>query len=129
MTFCTAISCMDGRIQIPVNIYLTNLLEVDYVDTITEPGPVKILSEKQDSSLAQSIFRRIDVSINRHDSRNLAIVAHHDCAGNQHPEDKQKTQLKIAFDYLSEKYSEINIFALWIDSNWTVHNLYSADNL
>ncbi len=39
MSFCTAINCMDGRTQLPVIEFLKNKLSVEYVDTVTEPGP------------------------------------------------------------------------------------------
>ena len=43
--FGTAINCMDGRVQEPVAKFLKEIYGIDFVDTITEPGPVKILSE------------------------------------------------------------------------------------
>ena len=47
--FATAITCMDGRIQIPVIEYIKSNYGVDYVDVITEPGPNKILSDNTDT--------------------------------------------------------------------------------
>ena len=43
--FATAISCMDGRVQDPISRYIKEKFNVDYVDTITEPGPNKIIAE------------------------------------------------------------------------------------
>jgi len=37
----------------------------EFVDTITEPGPVKILAENKDTNYLESIKRRLDISINR----------------------------------------------------------------
>jgi hypothetical protein len=37
--FAAAINCMDGRAQLPVIEWLKRECGVDYVDTITEPGP------------------------------------------------------------------------------------------
>ena len=39
MSFCTAINCMDGRVQLPVIRFLQERFKVDYVDVISEPGP------------------------------------------------------------------------------------------
>jgi hypothetical protein len=123
MFFCTAINCMDGRTQLPVNDYLRNVLNVEYVDTITEPGPPKILAEQQDSPLAQSILSRLDISVNKHGSKSIALVAHHDCAGNPAPEDIQRQQLQAATKFLAQHYPDVTILALWVDSDWTVHDV------
>lgn len=120
MSFCTVINCMDGRTQLPVNRYLCELLNTDYVDTITEPGPVRILAEQQDSPLARSILNRIDISVGKHKSKTIAIVAHHDCTGNLLDKDKQLEQLNKAVKWISEKYPEVKVLSLWVDSNWTV---------
>lgn len=40
MKFCTAINCMDGRVQLPVINYLKKHFKVNYVGSITEPGEV-----------------------------------------------------------------------------------------
>ena len=45
MSFCTVVNCMDGRVQLPVIRYLQDRIEVLYVDSVTEPGPVRSLAE------------------------------------------------------------------------------------
>ena len=52
MSFCTAINCMDGRTQLPVIEFLKDKFGVEFVDTITEPGPVRILADQPDSAQA-----------------------------------------------------------------------------
>ena len=89
MSFGTAINCMDGRTQLPVNVYLKQQLEVEYIDTVTEPGPVRILAEEPESALAASILNRVRISTGKHGSQCVAIVAHHDCAGNPAAKDVQ----------------------------------------
>ena len=124
MSFCTAINCMDGRTQLPVNQYLCSLLGVQFVDTITEAGPVKILAEEQNSQIARSILNRVDVSLNKHKSRTIAVVAHYDCAGDCVSEDIQLQQLEIAIKWLTEKYPGVRIIGLWMDSNWIVKAVF-----
>lgn len=121
MTFCTAINCMDGRIQAPVFNYLSNRFGVDYVDVITEAGPVGVLAKKPESAESRSIFRRVEISINAHSSVGLSIAAHHDCAGNPVPDNQQKQDLQSSIKLLKERYPDLNILGLWIDSNWTIH--------
>ncbi len=118
MSFCTTINCMDGRTQLPVNEYLREQLVVDYVDTITEAGPVLILAEQQDSQAAESILERVNISVNKHGSKSIALVAHHDCAGNPANKDTQLTQLKTATQWLAGKYPDVKVIGLWVDSNW-----------
>ena len=42
--FATSVSCMDGRIQIPLTNWIKKNFSVDYVDTITEPGIDKLVA-------------------------------------------------------------------------------------
>jgi len=79
--FVTAITCMDGRIQEPVSTWLKKRFHADYVDTITEPCIDGIFGRGQ-YSLMDSIRRRAEISVNVHGSRVVALVSHHDCAGN-----------------------------------------------
>ena len=121
MTFCTSIHCMDGRIQEPIIKYLRANYNITFVDTITEPGPCKILAEQSDNSLINSIMRRIEISIDKHESRLIAISGHYDCAGNPSNENTQKGQIREAVIMLRKKYPHIKIIGLWIDAEWNVH--------
>ena len=95
LTFCTAINCLDGRAQLPVISYLTRRFGVEFVDVVSEAGPAGILARNSESQGSRSIFRRIDISIEAHQSRAIAIVAHHDCAGNTEPETEQIKELRF----------------------------------
>ncbi len=66
MIFCTAVNCMDGRIQLPVIKFLKERFSANHVDMITEPGPNRILSELTASMIIGSIITRIDLSIQKH---------------------------------------------------------------
>ena len=96
MSFCTAINCMDGRAQIPVIEFLQQRFGVDYVDSITEPGPNKILAEQTDSQRLDSIFQRLQISLRHHHSVGLAVVGHADCAGNPATEQEQAAHTRRA---------------------------------
>jgi carbonic anhydrase len=123
MSFCTAINCMDGRTQLPVNEYLRQLLGVDYVDTITEPRPVRILADEPQSESAGSILKRVDISIHKHGSQCIALVAHHDCAGNPADEKTQRDQSQHAIQFLRDHYPSVQLLALWVDSTWSVSQI------
>ena len=123
MSFCTVINCMDGRIQLPVNEYLRRELSVGYVDTITEAGPVRILAEEQQSALAGSILARVNISVNKHKSKAVAVVAHYDSAGNPVEKDVQLEQLESAIKFSDDKYPDVKISSLWVDSDWNVEQI------
>ena len=72
MSFYTAINCMDGRVQLPVINYLKDRFKAEYIDSVTEAGPVLYLAEKTDSQQVKSILQRIDISINNHKSKGIS---------------------------------------------------------
>ena len=123
MTFCTSIHCMDGRIQEPIIKYLKENYNISYVDTITEPGPNKILAENKNIISVNSIVKRIKISINSHDSKLIAISGHYDCAGNPVDKALQKKQTKTSILFLEATYPDIEIIGLWIDKNWQVNKI------
>ena len=116
MSFYTAINCMDGRIQEPVANYIKKKYSVLFVDMITDAGPVKILSNKKTEDL-ESIISCIDISLKKHKSKGIAIVAHCDCAGNPIPDEEQKKLLQKAVASLVKKYINTPVCGLWVDKN------------
>lgn len=123
MRFCTVINCIDGRVQIPVISYLQKRFNVEYVDSITEAGPNLILSEEKGITSIQSILERLKISIENHNSVGIAIVGHHDCAGNLAPQNDQIIHIKKAIRFLRQQYENIEIIGLWVDKNWEVHEV------
>ena len=121
--FATAINCMDGRTQLPVIEWMKRRYQVDYVDTITEPGPVKILVEATDATALESIKRRVEISIGKHGSTRLAIVAHADCAGNPTDDDTQLHQLRSAATTVISWGMGVQIDLLWIGDDWQVERV------
>lgn len=116
--FGTVINCMDGRVQLPVNEYLRNHYRLDFVDTITEPGPVKILAGKLVG--VSIIQQRVKISVEAHGSKLIAVVAHHDCAGNPVSREIQWEQLKSALETVRDWNFSVQYVGLWIDENWQV---------
>jgi len=111
---------MDGRAQKPVIEYMEKSFGVDYVDMITEPGPNKILSAGQETGLIESLKKRVEISVKKHGSQVIAIVAHYDCAGNPASEDEQKQHLREAREVIvSWGFPVDEIITLWLDENFT----------
>ena len=82
MTFCTVITCMDGRVQGPMMNYLKETHGYDCPDTITDPGPIRALSDPADKAFFERICQRVNISVSKHGSRHIFVVGHHNCAGN-----------------------------------------------
>jgi len=63
--FATSVSCIDGRIQIPLAKWIKENYSVDYVDAITEPGVDKNVTK---DSIVESIKTKARISIHAHKS-------------------------------------------------------------
>ena len=116
--FATAINCMDGRVQVPVIDWLRRQYGADYVDMITEPGPERLLAEGKDLMASASIRRRLEISVNRHNSKLVAIAGHHDCAGNPTDKETQLRQIRTAIMRVKAWKFDVKVIGLWIDENW-----------
>ena len=123
MEFCTAINCMDGRVQIPVITYLKERFKVDYVDVVSEPGPNRILAEGSDQQLLDSIWARVEISITKHDSKGIAVIGHHDCAGNPVAETDQHRHTAAAVQRVQERFGSVPVIGLWVNGEWEVSEL------
>jgi hypothetical protein len=118
--FATAINCMDGRVQTPVTEWIKNIYSIDFVDVITEPGPNKILAENLDKIAVNSIQKRVEISVMKHGSKLIAIVGHHDCAGNPAEKDLQVKHIESAMNTVRLWNFDAKIIGLWVDVNWKV---------
>jgi hypothetical protein len=114
---------MDGRVQLPVIRYLLERFSVDCVDSITEAGPNLVLSEQKNNVTAQSILERVNISVEKHHSVGIAVVGHHDCAGNPAPQDDQIVHIQDAIRFLRKRYENVEIIGLWVDEDWEVHEV------
>jgi carbonic anhydrase len=117
--FGTAINCMDGRVQEPVINWLKVRFGLDYVDMITEPGPIKALAEN-DTATVTSIAKRVAVSVEKHNSTVIAVVGHHDCAGNPVPKEQQIEQIRKSLDVLKSWRTGIKLVGLYVTDSWLV---------
>ena len=116
--FATNISCIDGRVLQPVAEFLKKKYKVDYVDAITEPGPDGILAVNQDKVAIESIKRRVGISTGRHGSKHIAIVGHHDCAGNPVDKDTHLAHVRSAIKTVKSWGFNAEVIGLWVDHKW-----------
>jgi hypothetical protein len=111
---------MDGRVQFPVISFLQKRFTADYVDTITEAGPNLILSDDVNTVLIQSIINRLNISIEKHKSVGIAIVGHHDCAGNPSQKTMQIKHIHKSIQALQKEFVNVETIGLWVDKDWQV---------
>ena len=121
--FCTAINCMDGRVQLPVNEYLRARFDANYVDTITDKGPNLILTLGEEQNKIDAILDKVALSINKHNSKGIAVIGHYDCAGNPSPNEEQVEHIKKSVKFLKNKIENIEIIGLWVDEKWKVNEI------
>ncbi|HEY7734385.1 MAG TPA: carbonic anhydrase [Nitrososphaera sp.] len=80
--FGTAINCIDGRTHEAVIDHMKKNYNIDGVDMVTFPGADGIVSDRGKSSEIALFKSAVGISIEKHGSHVIAIVGHHDCAGN-----------------------------------------------
>lgn len=118
--FATSINCMDGRIQLPIIKFIKKKCRVKYVDIITEAGVIKYLSTENCPPVIKSIKQRVKVSVEKHNSKIIAVSGHYDCAGNPVSKEKQMKQIGEAAKTLKRWGYNVKILKLWIDKDWKV---------
>lgn len=123
-TFACMINCMDGRVQEAVIHHLKAKLGVDFVDAVTEPGPIAHLS-KGASVWVDNIKACTDVSVEKHNAKAVAIVGHFDCAGNPVSKEEQVKQLHQSVPVLKAWYPHLPIYALWVNEQLEVEEIVS----
>ena len=120
--FGTAINCIDGRLQEPVARWLKDTYHLDYVDMITEPGADKLLATGDAESLA-AVRAKVDISTGSHGSTLVAVVGHHDCAGNPVTPEEHQEHIRAALRTLRFWNIPTTIIGLWVDDQWQVHEV------
>ena len=127
MRFATAINCIDGRTQIPVIRYMKENYGVDFVDMITEPGVDKLISEGKDNSVLSAIRKKVGISVEKHSSCVIAVVGHHDCAGNPVSDEEHIKHISNAVDVVKSWWSDVKVVGLWINSRWEVEKIKEVE--
>lgn len=119
--FGTVLTCMDGRVQRPVHDYLSDAFGLPHLDTVTAAGMIRHLAT--DTDRTPVILGDLEISIDRHGSNRVGVVAHHDCAGNPVPDAAQRTEVVTALARLAERYPGIELVGLWVNETWTIECL------
>jgi len=118
--FATSVSCMDGRIQIPLAKWIKANYSVDYVDAITEPGVDKKVADNSD---LESIKTKVGISINAHKSELVVVSGHYDCAGNPVSDEEHIAQIKNSVEVISSWNLGVKVIGVWVDHSWNVNTV------
>ena len=118
--FATSVSCMDGRIQIPLTNWIKENFSVDYVDTITEPGIDKLVADNTD---LESIKIKVGISINKHESELIVVSGHYDCAGNPVSDEEHITQIKKGMEVISSWNPGVKVVGVWVNDTWKINTV------
>lgn len=118
--FATSVSCMDGRIQIPLNKWIKENYSADYIDTITEPGIDKNITN---DSIIESIKTKVGISINAHKSDLVVVSGHYDCAANPVSDEEHISQIKNAVEIISSWNLGVKVIGVWVDGSWNINSV------
>lgn len=127
--FGTMLNCMDGRTQEPVITWMKDQFGVTVVDAPNPAGPTNMIT-KGDQNIIEHYIAETLISVNGHNSKNIAIVAHQGCAKNPIDDKDQIEELKQSCEIVATKWglpAGIKISGLWLtknsDTDWVVNNL------
>lgn len=118
MSFATALACIDGRIQRPIGDFLVQRFGVTHIDTVTRAGIIRHLTASYDPATS-SIIADLEASIEIHGSTQLALVAHHDCAGNPVAPEIQHTQIRDGVAHFRRRYPDLDVVGIWVGEGWS----------
>jgi carbonic anhydrase len=119
--FGTVLECMDGRPQRKVADYLSTSFGVRNLDTITTAGLVRHLAG--DTEQTDTILANLGISVEKHGSHQIAVAAHHDCAGNPVSDRSQKQQVAAAMARIEDLYPDAEVVGLWLNEHWIVERI------
>ncbi len=117
----TCLTCMDGRIQIPVINWIRRSSKVKYVDIISGPGMDGILTRPH--AQMESILTGIKISTQTNRSSHIFVVGHFDCRGNPVSYETHKDQIIAATKKIKTLFSSYPVTGLWVNSKWQVKKI------
>ena len=112
---------MDGRVQLPVIHWIKENYAVDYVDMITTAGMDGVLADE--CCNIYTLLKKIDISLEKHNSNSIFIVGHYDCGGNQVDDETHKKQIHIAVEKMKNLRPSARITGLWVSNEWKIEKI------
>ena len=116
--FATSICCIDGRVQAPLAEWTRARSGAAHVDTVTEPGVDKFMSE--DAAIAEAVRKKASISVDAHGSPLIVISGHYDCAANPVPDDVHMRQVAECVKVAKSWNTGAEIVGVWVGADWKV---------
>ena len=116
--FGTAINCIDGRTHEAVIDHMKKKCNIDGVDMVTFPGVDGILSSGEIKSVAEIITllrNAVAISVEKHGSHIIAVVGHHDCAGNPGDREHHYSHIRKAMANVSSWKFPVQVLGLYVN--------------
>lgn len=120
--FGTAINCIDGRTHQVVIDYMRRNHGVDGVDMVTLPGADGIFSRERYAEVALA-KRAVSISVEKHGSGVIAIVGHHDCAGNPGDREYHHAHLRKAALEVASWNFPVQVIGLYVNDKWEIEEI------
>lgn len=126
-TYGTVIGCIDGKVQEARAAFVRQKFGVEYVDTINRPGMAGKIVGPGAPEFLQALKEDIEVSLNGHQSKGLAVSGHQKCLGNPVPDEQQREEIRtsavIIKDLIGGRVPVIPIFVVKGHNGWEVEEL------
>lgn len=121
--FGTAINCIDGRTQQRVIDYMVQKHGVDGVDMVTFPGADGMFSSPERALEVEFGRRAVSISVERHSSKVIAVVGHHDCAGNPVDKERHYMHIRSAIEKVQSWGFAARIIGLYVNDKWQIEEV------
>jgi carbonic anhydrase len=121
-TFGTAISCIDGRVQGPITAWVKASGYVDYVDTVTVPGPDQVLTQGAPEQIA-ALRGSVEISVKAHGSQVVAVAGHYDCAAFSTDREAHVAAIRDAVYVVRGWGLPARVVGLWVNDRWEIEQV------
>jgi hypothetical protein len=121
--FGTAINCIDGRTQQAVIEYMKQNFGIDGVDMVTFPGADGMFSNHERSAETTLAKQAASISVEKHGSKVLSIVEHHDCAGNPGDKNHHYAHIRRAVQEVQSWKFPVQVIGLYVGDKWKIEEV------
>lgn len=118
--FAVVLNCIDGRVQRSLADWVREQYDVEYADTVTEPGIDAVLALGDPSAL-EALLDKVCISRLAHLACYLVVAGHHDCAANPVPRSVHEEHIRTAVGHLRTALPGFHVDGVFLDETWTPH--------
>lgn len=124
--FGCAINCIDGRAQLPVIEWVKFHGHVQYVDLVTDPGAVGLISG-DNPARSNYIRERLMTSVRVHSPAIIAVAGHFDCLANPAGVEEQKEQISRSALLVKSWHNQIRVVGLFVNEYGSIDVVSDSD--